>query len=192
MKPPLASHVLRKNFPRETLGQSFAHRNRFDKLRESSPAPYTRDRTESNASQKRKVGDDDDLYSQCSVSAKVCRFDPMNDEEIAILKSKRTKVSTMCGKMLTSVQQLDIADSLRVIIADLIETVRITNEVQEEMNSRYRKSREMEAAQVKDSQVTSMWVNADFPPPTPGLGQGQQKKVARWVGADGQGQQEQE
>jgi hypothetical protein len=61
---------------------------------------------------------------------KVCRFDPQEDEEIAKLESKISKVSTMCGKMLTSVQQLDIDDPLRVILADLIETVRITNEVQ--------------------------------------------------------------
>jgi hypothetical protein len=117
------------------------------------------------------------LYSQCSVSAKVCRYDPQEDEEIAILESKMTKVSTMCGKMLTSVQQLDIADPLRVIIADLIETVRITNEVQEEMNSRYRKNREKEAEQVKESQVTSMWVNADFPPPPQATARDNRKKL---------------
>ncbi len=175
---PLGFPCFTEKCPSGTLGQSFAHRNRFDKLRESSPASYTRDRTESNASQKRKVGDDDDLYSQCSVSAKVCRFDPLEDEEIAILESKMTKVSTMCGKMLTNVQQLDIADPLRVIIADLIKTVRITNEVQEEMNSRYRKSRETEAAQVKDSQVTSMWVNADFPPPPQASARDNRKKLS--------------
>jgi hypothetical protein len=90
------------------------------------------------------------------------------------------------------VQQLDIADPLRVIIADLIETVRITNEVQEEMNNRYRKNREKEAEQVKETQVTSMWVNADFPPPAPGHGQGQQEEAAGWVGANGYGQQEQQ
>ncbi len=138
MKPPLASAVLRKNAPRETIGQSFAHKNRYDKLRESSPAPSMRFRTESNASQKRKVGDDDDLCSQNPVSAKVSRVDIFEDEDVAKLESKMTKVSTICGKLLTSVQQLDIEDPLRAVIADLIETVRLSNEVQEEMHQRFR------------------------------------------------------
>jgi hypothetical protein len=130
MKPPLASTVLRKNAPREIVGQSFEHRNRYEKLRESSPASSYRSRLDSNASQKRKVCDDDDITTVSSQREKVCRFDPQEDEEIAKLESKISKVSTMCGKMLTSVQQLDIDDPLRVILADLIETVRITNEVQ--------------------------------------------------------------
>jgi hypothetical protein len=116
-------------------------------------------RTESNASQKRKVGDEDDLFSQNLVSAKVSRMDNFEDEEVAKLESKMSKVSTMCGKLLTSVQQLDIEDPLRAVIADLIETVRISNEVQEEMHQRYRKSQVQEASNV------SMWVSSDFPPP---------------------------
>jgi hypothetical protein len=55
MKPPSASDVLRKNAPRETIGQTFAHRNRYDKLRENSPAPSLRGRSDSVSSQKRKV-----------------------------------------------------------------------------------------------------------------------------------------
>jgi hypothetical protein len=158
MKPPLASVVLRKNAPRETVGQSFVHRNRYDKLRDSSPAPSLRTRTESNASQKRKVGDEDDLFSQNLVSAKVSRIENFEDEDVAKLESKMSKVSTMCGKLVTSVQQLDIEDPLRALIADLIETVRISNEVQEEMHQRYRKSQVQEASNV------SMWVSSDFPP----------------------------
>ncbi len=98
---------------------------------------------------------------------KVCRFDPQEDEEIAKLESKISKVSTMCGKMLTSVQQLDIDDPLRVILADLIETVRITNEVQEELHSKQRKSREQSvaAAVEKESEIFSIWERSDFPPP---------------------------
>ena len=130
MKPPLASDVLRRNAPRETLGQSFQHRNRYDKLRDNSPAPSIRSRSDSVVSQKRKAGAGDDLLLGDLNAAKVCRIDDyVDDEEIAKLDSKMSKVSTMCGKMLTSVQQLEIQDPLRVILADLIETVRITNEV---------------------------------------------------------------
>jgi hypothetical protein len=69
--------------------------------------------------------------------------------------------------MLTSVQQLDIDDPLRVILADLIETVRITNEVQEELHSKQRKSREqaVAAAVGKESEIFSIWDRSDFPPP---------------------------
>ncbi len=101
----------------------------------------------------------------CDEREKVCRIDPQEDEEIAKLESKISKVSTMCGKMLTSVQQLDIDDPLRVILADLIETVRITNEVQEEIHSKQRKSREQAVAVEKECEIFSMWDRSDFPPP---------------------------
>jgi hypothetical protein len=120
MKPPLASTVLRKNAPRETLGQSFQHRNRYDKLRDVSPAISIRSRSDSVASQKRKAGSGDDQLLGDFNAAKVCRVDEDEDEEIAKLDSKMSKVSTMCGNMLTSVQQLEIQDPLRVILADLI------------------------------------------------------------------------
>jgi hypothetical protein len=110
MKPPLASTVLRKNAPREIVGQTFEHRNRYEKLRENSPASSYRSRLDSNASQKRKVCDEDDITTVSSQREKVCRIDPQEEEEIAKLESKISKVSTMCGKMLTSVQQLDIDD----------------------------------------------------------------------------------
>jgi hypothetical protein len=165
MKPPLASTVLRKNAPREIVGQSYEHRNRYEKLCESSPASSYRSRVDSNASQKRKVCDEDDITTVSSQREKVCRIDCQDDEEIAKLESKISKVSTMCGKILTSVQQLDIDEPLRVILADLIETVRITNEVQEELHSKQRKSREQAAAVEKDCELFSMWDRSDFPPP---------------------------
>jgi hypothetical protein len=175
MKPPLASTVLRKNAPREIVGQTFEHRNRYEKLRENSPASSYRSRLDSNASQKRKVCDEDDI-TVSSQREKVCRIDPQEEEEIAKLESKISKVSTMCGKMLTSVQQLDIDDPLRVILADLIETVRITNEVQEELHSKQRKSREqaVAAAVGKESEIFSIWDRSDFPPPPT-----QQQKTVR-------------
>ncbi len=73
--------------------------------------------------------EDDPLGQNCN-AAKVSRVDTDDDEEIAKLESKMSKVSTMCGKMLTTVQQLDMDDPLRALIADLIETVRLSNEVQ--------------------------------------------------------------
>jgi hypothetical protein len=103
MKPPLASDVLRRNAPRETLEQTFQHRNRYDYLRDVSPAPSNRTRSDSVASQKRKVGECEDPYFAELNAAKVCRVDENDDEEVAKLESKMSKVSTMCGKMLTSV-----------------------------------------------------------------------------------------
>jgi hypothetical protein len=168
MKPPLASVVLRRNAPRETLGQTFQHRNRYDKLRDSSPAPSIRSRSDSVASQKRKAGAGDDLLLGDLNAAKVCRIDDyVDDEEIAKLDSKMSKVSTMCGKMLTSVQQLEIQDPLRVILADLIETVRITNEVQEELHTKLKAKR---APTQGNEYVTSIWNASDFPAHPPPAG----------------------
>ncbi len=99
MKPPSASDVLRKNAPRETIGQTFAHRNRYEKLPENSPAPSLRLRSDSVASQKRKVFTEDDPLGQNCNAAKVSRVETDDDEEIAKLESKMSKVSTMCGKI---------------------------------------------------------------------------------------------
>ncbi len=76
------------------------------------------------ASQKRKVGDCDDLYTYDRNAAKVCRIEGNDDEEIAKLESKMSKVSTTCGKLITSLQQISMDDPLRALLADLIEAVR--------------------------------------------------------------------
>ena len=168
MKPPSASDVLRKNAPRETIGQTFAHRNRYEKLRENSPAPSLRLRSDSVASQKRKVCTEDDPLGQNCNAAKVSRVDTDDEEEIAKLESKMSKVSTMCGKMLTTVQQLDMDDPLRAVIADLIETVRLSNEVQEEVHQRYRKKKVSEVCEkISTGPYGSFWDQADFPAPAP-------------------------
>ena len=166
MKPPLASDVLRRNAPRETIGQTFSHRNRYEKLRENSPAPALRVRTDSVSSQKRKVCDDV-LSFQDLNAAKVSRVEKDDDEEVAKLESKMSKVGTMCGKLITTVQQLDMNDSLRAVIADLIETVRISNEVQEEVHNRYKDRKECSHTCGKDSQYVTMWDSSDFPVPAP-------------------------
>ncbi len=128
---------------------------------------------DSTASQKRKVNDDDDLQSVTSNASKVCRLDECEEEELAKLESKMSKVSTMCGKLLTNVQRMDLDDPLREVLADLIETVRLTNEVQEEVHnkykeSRYKESRRQEPSTDKDrnyAMSSSMWLSSDFPAP---------------------------
>ncbi len=65
------------------LGQTFQHRNRYENLRDISPAPSARMRSNSVALQKRKVGDCNDLYTIDSNAAKVCRIEVNDDEEIA-------------------------------------------------------------------------------------------------------------
>jgi hypothetical protein len=168
MKPPLASDVLRRNAPRMMLGHTFQHRNRYENLRDISPAPSARMRSESVASQKRKVGDCDDLYTFDSNAAKVCRIEGNEDEEIAKLESKMSKVSTTCGKLITSLQQISVDDSLRALLADLIEAVRMSNEAQEEMHNRYKsKIAALIDANNDRSCGSSMWVSSDFPAPPP-------------------------
>jgi hypothetical protein len=61
----------------------------------------------------------------------VSKLDDKEEEELVFLDSKISKVSTVCGKLLTVVQQNQIAvdDSLRSLLADLIDAVKVTNEV---------------------------------------------------------------
>ena len=150
------------------LGQTFQHRNRYENLRDISPAPSARMRSDSVASQKRKVGDCDDLYAYDSNAAKVCRIEGNDDEEIAKLESKMSKVSTTCGKLITSLQQISMDDPLRALLADLIEAVRMSNEAQEEMHNRYKsKIAALIDANNDRSCGPSMWVSSDFPAPPP-------------------------
>jgi len=145
MKPISASDILRKSAPRETLGQTFLHANRYEHLRESSPASVVRQRTESNASSKRKIADQDDFleYEDVGGKAKVSKLDDKEEEELVILDSKISKVSTVCGKLFTVVQQnqLEIDDNLRSLLADLIDAVKVTNEVQSELSGKYKELR---------------------------------------------------
>jgi hypothetical protein len=127
-------------------------------------------RSDSVVSQKRKVCTEDDSLFQDFNAAKVSRVDTDNedDEVIAKLESKMSKVSTMCGKMLTTVQQLDIEDPLGAVIADLIETVRLSNEVQEEVHQRYRRKKVSEEREKSSTgPYGSFWDQADFPVPAP-------------------------
>jgi hypothetical protein len=155
MKPVSASDILRKNAPRETVGSSFVHTNRYDKLRENSPAPSFRSRVDSCTSQKRKVSESD----ISEVGSKICRLDQEEEEELVILDSKISKVGTLCGKLLTVVQQqqLEVDDPLRAVLADIIEALRTTNEVQGELSGKYKALRiEQVAEQVNPISYSSV------------------------------------
>jgi hypothetical protein len=85
MKPVSASDILRKSAPRETVGKTFMHTNRYDKLRDSSPSPFFRDRTESTSSQKRKVSESDTYETESQNGRqKVSRMDEAEVEEMVI------------------------------------------------------------------------------------------------------------
>ncbi len=151
MMPISASDILRKNAPRETLG--FAHANRYEKLRENSPAPSYRSRADSNVSQKRKVSESD--LSEISNCEKVSRLDQDEVEELVLMDSKISKVSILCGKlyMVVQQQQLEVDDPLRSTLADIIEAIKITNEVQNELSGKFKTLRESQLAE--QSQVRS-------------------------------------
>jgi hypothetical protein len=143
MKPVPVSKILRKVAPREALSR-FAHQNRYDNLRDNSPAPSERTRSDSVSSQKRKVSESDNLEKECQyVKTKVCKLTDAEEEEMVIIDSKISKVSTLCGKMFTAVQQqqLDVDDPLRALLADILEAVKVTNEVQASLSEKYKSMR---------------------------------------------------
>jgi hypothetical protein len=139
MKPLLASDILRKSAPRSTVGQSFLHPNRYDTLRDESPA---RSRADSISSQKRKKGEVSESDSaDDNGKTKQFRHDVTDAEEVelVLLDSKITKVSTVVGKMYTKIQQLtDDYDPIREILMDLAQSVKETNEIQGELMEKLR------------------------------------------------------
>jgi len=167
MKPVSASDILRKNAPRETVGNSYVHINRYDKLRENSPAPSFRSRVDSNASQKRKVSESDisEVGSICS-NQKICRLDQEEEEELVILDSKISKVGTLCGKLLTTVQQqqLEVEDPLRAVLADIIDALRVTNEVQNELSGKYKALRIEQVSEQANTLSYSSVAASDYRP----------------------------
>jgi hypothetical protein len=166
MKPLSASDILRKNAPRKFLGQSTViHQNKFDSLREPSPAPSGRDRLNSGASQKRKEYSSDGENDEVSHISKVSRLDEGHLEEIAVLESKISKVSTMCGRIVTNLQKIEgIEDPLRLLLAEIAESIRMTNEVQEELASKF-KGKLLQSHTGRDApgSYSRATANEDFP-----------------------------
>jgi hypothetical protein len=155
MKPVSATDILRRSAPREFLGSSFNHRNRFEIFREPSPAPTIRNRLGSSASTKRKGNDmcEGDFCEEAppkksnisswfedSIQDNQVTINLTEEEEVnlACLESNIAKVSGQCNKMLVELQRLHIEEPLRVILADLIEAVTTTNKVQEGLSARVR------------------------------------------------------
>jgi hypothetical protein len=168
MKPVPVSKDLRKVAPRETLSH-FVHQNRYDSLRDNSPAPSERNRSDSVSSQKRKVSENDNLEKECQyIKTKVCKLTDAEEEEMVVLDSKISKVSTLCGKMYTVVQQqqLEVDDPLRALLADILEAVKVTNEVQATLSEKYKNMR-TETVSIADESVPlsySYVAGGDGPP----------------------------
>jgi hypothetical protein len=97
MKPISASDILRRSAPREYLGLSFAHSNRYEPLRENSPAPSQRSRVNSSASVKRK----EETVSETPIITVTKQVFVDEEDEIAIacMQSNITKVSSVCDRM---------------------------------------------------------------------------------------------
>jgi hypothetical protein len=153
MKAISASDILRKSAPREFLGASFAHKNRFEPFREPSPAASHRSRLGSNTSTKRKGNDNFDDFlappdkkspwqEDQPPSTSITTITLTEEEEVsfAMMESNLAKVSDTCNKMTEELQRVHMDDSLRVILADLIDSVRTTNKVQEGLAAKVRKN----------------------------------------------------
>jgi hypothetical protein len=149
----LASDILRKSAPREFLGASYAHKNRFDPFREPSPAASHRSRLGSNTSTKRKGNHNFDDFFAPPEKKSPWQEDPppstshtmitlTEEEEVsfAVMESNLVKVSDQCNKMTEELQRLHIEEPLRVILADLIDSVKTTNKVQEGLAAKVRKN----------------------------------------------------
>jgi hypothetical protein len=130
MKPISASDILRRNAPRELLGRSFAHINRFDNLRDISPAPSGRSHLGSFSSVKRK---DEDIDEPETISVKKGKTIDLTEEDemsIALLESNAQKVSTLFAKITMDIQESDLCNQSKSILSDLASAVRTLAENQ--------------------------------------------------------------
>jgi hypothetical protein len=133
MKALSASDIFRRNAPRELLGRTFAHRNRYDIFREPSPAPSSSSRLGSTASLKRR----EEYYEDCEDQPITQKKGKLNEDEVinlACMESNISKVSNLCNKITMDIQESDIeSDKAKSILADLCEAIKTISTVQGEL-----------------------------------------------------------
>jgi len=128
-KPLSASDALRQVSPRKLLGNSL-NNNRFNFLREPSPAPSSpgkfRDRS---VSVKRKSNEGNsyaDVAAAGTSSSSQTAFYEDISETIA-------KVSSLCEKTETALRSLGAEPEIIQVLQDLSDAVRFTNQIQRDM-----------------------------------------------------------
>ncbi len=130
MKAISASDILRKNAPRETLGRSFAHANRYDLIREPSPANTVRSRIGSVSSQKRKEDELDDFF-ETPMPPKKGKISEDDAITIACMESNISKVSSLCSKITMDIQEAgSISDPAKSILFDIVDALKAITAVQ--------------------------------------------------------------
>ena len=136
MKAISASDILRKNAPRETVGRSFPHANRYEHIREPSPANSVRSRIGSVSSQKRKEDELDD-FLESTMPTKKGKISEEDALSIACMESNISKVSALCNKITMDIQEADlISDPAKSILSDIVDALKSVTAVQCELTSR--------------------------------------------------------
>jgi hypothetical protein len=137
MKAISASDILRKSAPRETVGRSFAHTNRYDIFRDPSPATTVRSRIGSVSSQKRKEDELDDFFEP-PMPPKKGKISEDDAIAIACMESNISKVSSLCNKITMDIQEADsISDPAKSILSDIVEALKAIKNVQCELTTRF-------------------------------------------------------
>jgi hypothetical protein len=149
MKPVSASDILRKHTPRDFIGKSgnYLHPNRWESLRDVSPSSSIRSRSDSVVSVKRKTWEEDALDETIQAHSKVSRLDEEEIEKTTLLESRISKVNHSCGKLISMIQQLDSDDALKCVLSDIVQSLKETNEIQDELLVRQKSYRQVNDAQ---------------------------------------------
>ncbi len=96
-----------------------------------------------------------------------------DEVSFAVMESNIAKVSTTCNKMTEELQRLHIEEPLRIILADLIESVQTIQKVQESMSAKVRKSATSTVSSAAPPVSSSSYVNVVLNQHT-GAGHGKQ------------------
>ena len=128
MKPVPATTVLRQLSPRKTIGTSFFTANRFNHLRDSSPAnSVARSRS---ISQKRKNSDEVSYASKAKQSLSFSQSLSTCSSELEKAEIEIAKVKSVCDKVGSAIVEKDIYPELAAIFGDICEAIRTLSDTQ--------------------------------------------------------------
>ena len=141
MKPKSASDILRQLSPRKVIGTSFFSSNRFNNLREPSPAASVRSVSsvrERSVSSKRKASDDALSYAAITGSGQTT--DQVNQFLMDSMNVKLAMVRSACEGATAGLQSDKLDPSVIPIFQIILEALRVTSDLQADLISHLGKS----------------------------------------------------
>ena len=141
MKPKSASDILRQLSPRKVIGTSFFSGNRFNTLRDHSPASSIRSTSSfrnRSVSAKRKASDDGLSYA--AVTGNPTSSAQCNDDLLNSLNLRVGMVRSVCENAAIELKKEAWEPSIVNLFEQILEALRITSDIQTDIIGNFSKS----------------------------------------------------